>query len=89
MMGRYARTSRHPAVPSNFYCVTAGPFLRNFRSGVGWGGGEVGRGEMSGVHALRAGGLGTAPIGPIVSAVEAVRLAHDARAQRQRLHLRR
>ena len=51
--------------------------------------GVVGRGEMSGVRALRAGGLGTAPIGPTAGAVEAVRPARDARAQRQRLHLRR
>ena len=48
----------------------------------------MGRGEMSGVRALRAGGLGTAPTGPAAGAVEAVRPARDARAQRQRLHLR-
>ena len=89
-MGRCSRTCRHPAVPSNFYCVTAGPFRRELSwGGVGWAGGEVGRGEMSGVRALRAGGLGTAPTGPTAGAVEAARPARDARAQRQRLHLRR
>ena len=44
---------------------------------------------MSGVRALRAGGLGTAPIVPTAGAVEVVRPARDARVQRQRLHLRR
>ena len=43
-MGWSTRTSRHPAVPSNFYCVTAGPFRRLVRSGVGCGGREVGEG---------------------------------------------
>ena len=56
------------------------------RGGVGWGGVA---GEMSGVRALRAGGLGTAPTGPTAGTVEAARPARDDRAQRQRLHLRR
>ena len=55
---------------------------------VGCGGREVGRGEMRSGRALRAGGLGTAPTGPTAGAVEVVRPARDARAQRQRLHLR-
>ena len=44
---------------------------------------------MSGVRALRADGLGTVPTGPTIGTVEAARPARDARAQRQRLHLRR
>ena len=42
---------------------------------------------MSGVRAVRAGGLGTSPTGPTASAMEAVWLARGAHAQRQRLHL--
>ena len=62
---------------------------RSILGPIEWGG--VGRGgvEMSGVRALRAGGLGTAPTGPTAGAVEVVRPARDARVQRQRLHLRR